>query len=175
MPRTSGQATESIRSAIAQLLYLHQRGRLPEGCALIQAVETYGGDSDEVNEVVRMHIDSLCCLLGCLEDEVVDMCVGHPELFAVTEDHIVNCLLTLRILLPEADVAKVVCKKVELLTRDDALDKAREAVSVLKEHGLNPSHMIEDQPLLLLYHHVWFAKSKSQHQWDEEGAMTHDG
>eukprot|EP00976_Prorocentrum_cordatum_P071925 1180513-Prorocentrum_minimum.AAC.3 len=116
-------------------------------------------------------------ILACTRDDVVEVMLGSPALVSIDEDHAVNCMLTLRNLLPEADVSKVILQKPELLLREDAMDKSREAVMVLTENGHNPSKMVQDQPFLLLYHHIWFSGQKNAGEFgaDDLGAMLHDG
>jgi len=43
---------------------------------------------------------------------------------------------------------------------------------VLNDRGLDACAIVQNQPLLLLYHHVWFAGKGGQ--WDDAGAMQHD-
>jgi hypothetical protein len=45
-------------------------------------------------------------------------------------------------------------------------------VQVLNDRGLDACAIVQNQPLLLLYHHVWFAGKGGQ--WDDAGAMQHD-
>jgi len=67
-----------------------------------------------------------------------------------------------------------VCRKVDLVLQEDAMERARAAVCTIQRKGFNPSELVDARPLVLLRHDVWFAESEESCSWDETGAFEHD-
>mmetsp|Transcript_12719 Transcript_12719/g.21575 ORF Transcript_12719/g.21575 Transcript_12719/m.21575 type:complete len:260 (+) Transcript_12719:150-929(+) len=145
-----------------------------QGCPVEVASRDAGWESPSVLALLEGRIDSLSRILVCTREDVVSIMLGSPALVAVDDAHVVQVLMKLRALLPEADVSKLVQEKAELLLREDAMEKATEAVRVLTARELNPSQMVQAQPVILLYHHVWFSGDTDAGDIDDEGAMLHD-
>uniref|UniRef100_A0A7S0N9T1 Uncharacterized protein n=1 Tax=Pyramimonas obovata TaxID=1411642 RepID=A0A7S0N9T1_9CHLO len=92
--------------------------------------------------VLEARITAVSSLLLCDAEAAAQLLLGHAGLAAATDAHLMERLLTLQQLLPGADIARLVRGNVELLLREDAMERARQAVEVLTANGLDPSVMV---------------------------------
>jgi len=137
---------------LAEYLRGFSHKRPMRGCKVELAARESGWDSERVLDMLDQRVESLSSILACSRDDMLNTLLDHPFLIAVEESHLMRCLLTLRDLLPDADVSKLIRDRVELLWREDAMDKAAEAVRLLTANNLNPSELVQKQPILLLVH-----------------------
>jgi hypothetical protein len=140
---------------------------------------------------LRLHAANVSLFWPVVNDLLFTVCIIESQIIIIIIIIIINMLIPiqqnrfthLRVLLVQESYshhkqAVAICtqvqEKAELLLREDAMEKATEAVRVLIARELNPSQMVQAQPVILLYHHVWFSGDTDARDIDDEGAMLHD-
>lgn len=147
---------------------------VPSDSAIAALASEMGWEGEAVAAACVARISTLASVLACTPAEAADILVKHPEIHAVRDGHIAACLMTLREILPGVDATNLVCRKVDLVLQEDAMERARAAVCTIQRKGFNPSELVDARPLVLLRHDVWFAESEESCSWDETGAFEHD-
>eukprot|EP00242_Pyramimonas_sp_CCMP2087_P004920 CAMPEP_0198215500 /NCGR_PEP_ID=MMETSP1445-20131203/50295_1 /TAXON_ID=36898 /ORGANISM="Pyramimonas sp., Strain CCMP2087" /LENGTH=146 /DNA_ID=CAMNT_0043891253 /DNA_START=442 /DNA_END=879 /DNA_ORIENTATION=- len=128
-----GHATRAAAESALRVIRNQPRGiwwqeSVPPESALARAAERHGWGSEQVVDVLETRIAAVSSLLVCSLEEAVSLLLQSARLAGVSDDVLIGRLLTLQHLLPEADITRLVRGNLELLLREDAMERAKQSV-----------------------------------------------